>query len=258
MTDCIYIPEGSWGYGKKQNPLFRARNLHVQAGQIVALLGRNGTGKSTLLQSIAGLIPPKSGAVEVMNRDVHRIRPSAIPHILAMVFGHKPQTGELTARDVLALGRAHKSGYMGQLREPDRRAMEKVVDRLGLNPLLHQTYAHLSDGEKQKVLLGRALVQETPVLLLDEPTANLDLPATMELFVWLRELAGEERKAIVFSTHHPDLALQIADIFWLIHNGELWSGSRQEMIDQGRLQEAFGGPHHRFDDATGLGELRSE
>ena len=191
-------------------PILMGIDAELIAGQMVALIGRNGSGKSTLLRTMAGILPPLVGTV-------NGERP-------AIVLTAMPELRNTTVRQMVAYGRLQYTGFVGRLLTTDYDAADRAIDQLGIHKLVPRLFCDLSDGEKQKVMIARALAQDTTTLLLDEPSAFLDYPSRLLLMQQLRALAQHEGKAILVSTHDIELAMQYASELWVIRDGKLITG----------------------------------
>ncbi|HEV2478337.1 MAG TPA: ABC transporter ATP-binding protein [Puia sp.] len=188
--------------------------LTIGAGQLICLLGPNGSGKSTLLRTLAGLQPALGGRVEIQGRS--GLSSGELAKKISLVLTDRVLGSNLDVHSLVALGRYPWSGWLGGLQETDRVAIDRAIASAGIGELLGRKVFTLSDGENQKVMLARALAQDTPILMLDEPTAHLDLPSRIRLMRLLHRLARELNKGILLSTHELDLALQVADEVWLL------------------------------------------
>jgi cobalamin transport system ATP-binding protein len=222
-------------------------NVTAQVGHLVCLLGPNGSGKSTLLRTLAGLQPALCGTLDVGGADLRTVPPWEVARRVAVVLTDRVAIEALSARRVVELGRYPHGGWHGRLTERDHVAVDSAMDAVGARHLGCRDASLLSDGERQRVMIARALAQEPLVLLLDEPTAFLDAPARVELMQLLRHLARERPLAVVASTHDLDLALRSADVVWLtMPNGELLAGSPED-VRGGGIRQAFaaGGPDDR-------------
>ncbi|HEY6899769.1 MAG TPA: ABC transporter ATP-binding protein [Puia sp.] len=233
--------------------------LEVRPGQLICLLGPNGAGKSTLLKTLAGLHPPLKGQVEAGGADIRSLSPNQRARQISMVLTDKIGTHHLNVYSLVALGRYPYSSWMGGLEEADRKAIEWAIDAAGVRPFLDRKLFTLSDGESQKVMLARALAQDTPVLMLDEPTAHLDLPSRIRLMRLLHRLAYQTGKGILLSTHELELALQVADEVWLLQNADLFhKGAPEDLVLSGAFEAAFAHEDIRFDKQTGSFTINHE
>lgn len=226
--------------------------LEVRAGQLICLLGPNGAGKSTLLKTLAGLHAPLEGRVESDGIDVRQLAPTQRARTVSLVLTDRISSHQLTVYSLVALGRYPWSGWLGGLAETDKNAIEWAIEATGIQALRERKVFTLSDGESQKVMLARALAQDTPVLMLDEPTAHLDLPSRIRLMRLLHRLAHQTNKGILLSTHELELALQVADEVWLLQNAEtLHRGAPEDLVLNGAFEAAFAHEDIRFDKYTG-------
>jgi iron complex transport system ATP-binding protein len=231
--------------------------LTIKAGQLICLLGPNGSGKSTLLRTLAGLQPVLGGAVEIGGRT--GLTPAELARQVSLVLTERVGGNNLTVASLVALGRYPWSGWLGILAEADKRAIRQAVAAVDIDPLLDRKVHTLSDGESQKAMLARALAQDTPILMLDEPTAHLDLPSRIRLMRLLHRLAREMNKGILLSTHELDLALQVADEVWLLQSaGPLHTGAPEDLVLDGVFESVFEKEEVSFDRATGVFRIHPE
>ncbi|SEA38525.1 ABC transporter ATP-binding protein [Pedobacter hartonius] len=227
-------------------------NLSLYAGQLICLLGPNGCGKSTLLRTVSGLQKAVSGNIQLEGKDLKGLKPADIARQISLVLTDNVRSGNLDVYSLISLGRYPYSGWLGILNQTDKTAIDYAIDATGTAAFLNRKMDSLSDGECQKVMLARAIAQDTPLIILDEPTAHLDLPSRIQLMRLLHQLAKETGKAILISTHELDLALQVADQIWLMDSGgHLAAGLPEELILDGSFQQAFDKDGLSFDAATG-------
>lgn len=227
-------------------------NLQLRPGSLVCLLGSNGAGKSTLMRTLSGLQPTLAGEITIEDRPLGSLKPAELAQKLSLVLTDRIDAGNLTGREVVALGRTPYTGWLGSLTKDDHSKIAQSIEQTGINLLLDRHMHQLSDGERQKVMLARALAQDTPVILLDEPTAHLDLPNRVEMMRLLHTLARDTRKAILLSTHELDLALQTADELWLMHpDGTLLAGLPEDLVLNGAFEATFARSNFSFDRSTG-------
>ena len=212
-------------------------DLSMENGRLYCLIGPNGVGKSTLLRTIAGLQPALSGYVKIRGELLSKMESDKIARLLSIVLTERIGHGNLKSYDVVAMGRTPHTGWFGTLNKEDRQKVGWAIEMTSIEALLEKNILELSDGERQKVMIARALAQDTPLILLDEPTAHLDLPNRIEIVRLLRKLAAETNKAIIMSTHELDLALQAADNIWLMTNEHaIYSGAPEDLV----LNNTFG------------------
>jgi iron complex transport system ATP-binding protein len=196
-------------------------DAHIQSGKskIIALLGRNGSGKSTLLKTLAGLQKPLKGNIRIEQICIKNYTNNHL-HIAA-VFQFNDALLQTDVYSFISFGRYHHAGAWGKLKKTDYAYIDFIIKLMKLDNLIHKSYNKLSDGEKQKVLIARALVQDTRLIILDEPTAFLDLVNKNELFNLITRLSDNTNKIFIVSTHDVDIAVKYADEFWVIHNRKL-------------------------------------
>ena len=222
-------------------------NLSAHAGELVCLLGTNGTGKSTLLRSLSKIQPSLSGHIEIQGVDVQQLSPVELARRVGVVLTERPAVGALTARRLVELGRYPYWDWSGRMRPIDHDVVGWAIEAVGGASLALRDTMSLSDGERQRFMIARALAQEPAILLLDEPTAFLDVPARVELMGLLRRLARDEELAIVVSTHDLDLALRMADTLWLVSpEKRLDAGTPEDLILSGQIADAFQAHAIRF------------
>ena len=225
------------GYGNRT--LIENLSATVERGALTALVGRNGTGKSTLLRAIAQLGDVLSGEILLDGRPLHTLSPTDMASLVAFVTTDKVRIANLRCRDVVALGRAPYTNWIGRMQEQDKAIVEQALASVGMSDYADKTMDRMSDGECQRIMIARALAQQTPIILLDEPTAFLDMPNRYELCTLLRRLAHEEQKCILFSTHELDIALSLCDAIALISPPELHILPTEEMVRSGHIERLF-------------------
>lgn len=236
------------GYGERV--LFADADLGFGWGEFTALVGRNGTGKSTLLRTIAALATPKGGEIVVEGRPLAEMSPREIASRIGFVSTDEVRITNLKVADVVALGRAPYTNWIGSLRDEDREKVAQSLELVGMSSFALKAMDILSDGERQRVMIARALAQDTPIILLDEPTAYLDLPNRYEICLLLRELAHRQKKTIIFSTHDLSIALELCDTMAVIENGRFHYGTTENLIREGVIRRLFAGTSVHFDPAT--------
>ena len=191
----------------------------VRPGRLVCLVGPNGSGKSTLLRTLAGMQKPIEGTASISGRNVASLSPRDKAALLSVVLTDRVSVGYLTAREVVSLGRHPHTDWRGRQSARDRRVVESVMAETGSQVLADRHFVELSDGEKQKVMIARALAQATPVVILDEPTAYLDVGGRVEILELLQRLAHDGNRLVLVSTHDLDLAIKTADVVWVLVPG---------------------------------------
>jgi iron complex transport system ATP-binding protein len=222
-------------------------SVTVDSGEFVCLLGPNGIGKSTLLRTIARMQRPLWGSVELGGADLRAVSHAELARRLGVVLTERVAVEALTVRQIVGLGRYPHSGWFGGLADRDRAAVDWAIDAVGVRHLAERDVSRLSDGERQRVMIARALAQEPLLLVLDEPTAFLDVPSRVELMGLLRQLTRDRPLAVVVSTHDLELALRTADTIWLVMpGGEIIAGAPEDVVLSGAIGQAFEGRQIRF------------
>jgi iron complex transport system ATP-binding protein len=223
-------------------------SVSLQAGELVCLLGPNGAGKSTLLRSLAGMQPPISGEVRLLGENVYHLQPQNLAKRMSLVLTEKVDVGMLSAYTLVSLGRHPYTDWWGRLTPEDEAIVHWAIKSVGAVHLAQRQVSELSDGERQKIMIARALAQSPMVMLLDEPTAFLDLPRRVEIMQLLRQLARETNQAILLSTHDLDLALRLADKVWLLStDGILQVGAPEDLVLSGAFADTFRSEGVEFD-----------
>lgn len=193
-------------------------SLSLPCGRLVCLLGPNGAGKSTLLRTLCGFQPPIAGTVTISGSDITTMSAAEVARLVSVVLTDRPLTPSLTATEMVGMGRAPYTGFWGRLSDDDRRLVSEAMQTVGIDSLATRRMGRLSDGERQKVMIAKALAQHTPVIVLDEPTAFLDYPSKVAVMKTLARLAHDEGKTILMSTHDLELAAQLGDELMEIEN----------------------------------------
>ena len=228
-------------------------DFSLSGGELTCLLGCNGVGKSTLLRTLAGMLPPLSGRLEIMGRPSETYSAHERSKTIGVVLTDRIQTGGLTVHELASLGRQPYTGFFGRLTSADKTLVWRALEEVGMAGKARRHVAELSDGERQKAMIAKVLVQECPLILLDEPTAFLDVESRMEVMRLLRKLAVEERKAVLLSTHDVDQALAMSDRLWLMtQEGGMLCGTTEDLVLSGAMGRLFGGTSIRFDAVRGI------
>lgn len=259
--DTILLKHLTVGYrGKtKMKPVATDLNATLHKGQLTCLLGANGVGKSTLIRTLAGFQPRLGGEILVEGRELADYSERELSRVIGVVLTEQLDMANMTVEEIVAMGRAPYTGFWGRLHQDDRDRVEEALRLVGIAPLSHRMLQTLSDGERQKMMIAKALAQQTPVILLDEPTAFLDFPSRVEVMQLLHRISRETDKTIFLSTHDLDLALQIADCIWLMdQNNGLRIGSPEDLALDGALDGFFARKGIVFDPATGLFRVANE
>ena len=233
------------GYPKR-NDLFVDLNLSLEQGSLNCLMGPNGSGKSTLLKTLTGLMKPVGGEIRIMGDPYLLKKPMRRARAFSVVLTGSPQTGLLRVRELVALGRHPYTGWAGNYDKKDRDKVQWALEAVRATALADRMLHTLSDGERQRVMVARALAQDTPLVFLDEPTAYLDLPHRIELMHIFRRLTHECGLTLLMSTHDLELSLQYADNLWLLGESRHCEfGTPEDLLLDGKLEKVFG--HHELD-----------
>lgn len=227
-------------------------DLAFRRGELTALVGRNGAGKSTLLRTLVGLHRPAEGAVLLGGKPLQKLTPRQIASEVSFVSTEEVRVGHLKVYDVVGLGRAPYTNWVGHLTDEDRRRVDEALDWVGMSAFACKSIDSLSDGERQRVMIARSLAQDTPVILLDEPTAFLDLPNRYEIVMLLRRLARENGKTVVVSMHDLTIALEQSDRMVVIDGGRVEEGTPGELIGRGTIGRLFSGTALCYDSQKGV------
>ncbi len=238
----------------RRPPVVVAQDISVtlHAGELVCLIGPNGTGKSTLMRTLGGMQAALGGQVRLGDEDVFALKSRELARRMSIVLTERVDAGNLSAYALVALGRHPYTNWSGHLSGQDEAVVRWAIEAVGARELAHRPVDELSDGERQKIMIARALAQEPDVMLLDEPTAFLDLPNRVEVMRVLRHLTRTTGRAILLSTHDLDLALRSADTIWLMPlRAPLQVGAPEDLVLSGALEAAFSREGIVFDRQTG-------
>lgn len=191
-------------------------NAELCGGRLTSLIGSNGIGKSTLLRTLSAFQPPLAGDVLVQGKSLRRYTNKELSRLIGVVLTERPALQNMSVRELVGLGRSPYTGFWGKLTAADEEIVTEAINDVGIENLQHRMIQTLSDGERQKVMIAKALAQQTPIIFLDEPTAFLDYPSKVEVMQLLHRLTRQSGKTIFLSTHDIELALQLSDILWLM------------------------------------------
>ncbi len=240
----------------------------LNTGELIALIGPNGSGKTTLLRTLSGVQNALAGEVKINGKEISLFKPADLARKLAVVLTDRIGIGNISVYALVSLGRYPYTNWLGGLSRKDEEIIKWSIDITNTSAFIDRQIQELSDGERQKVMIARALSQETEIVLLDEPTAHLDLPNRVEIFQLLRKLAKETNKAILLSTHELDLAMQTADRIWLVDQSKesdnKKSGNKiicaapEDLVLNGSFERVFEGKGISFDKNTGRFILNNE
>jgi len=244
----------SIGYSKKGKTdiIQTGLDLHLSAGELVCLIGPNGSGKSTLLRTLTGLQKPLTGTTFIDGKDITRIKQNEKALLLALVLTERVEIENTTVYNLVSLGRHPHSDWWGNITTEEDTVIREAIEMVHMDHKMHQNINELSDGERQRAMIAKALAQDTPIIMLDEPTAHLDLPNRVEIMLLLHKLAHKTQKAILLSTHELDLALQAADRIWLISSDlGIESGVPEDLVFNGSFTRTFQSKSYFFNAANG-------
>jgi iron complex transport system ATP-binding protein len=211
-------------------------NGTIRSGELTCLLGANGVGKSTLLKTLSSFQPQTGGEILLEGRELTAYSDKQLSRLIGVVLTEKLDVRNMTVRELVSLARSPYTGFWGTYSKDDLQVVDEAIAMVGIEPLKKRMVHTLSDGERQKVMIAKALAQQTPVIYLDEPTAFLDYPSKVEVLQLLCRISREADKVIFLSTHDVELALQMADTIWLMTQGEAVAiGSPKALAEQGAL-----------------------
>ncbi|MFV8838687.1 ABC transporter ATP-binding protein [Salinimicrobium soli] len=247
------------GYRKKQHETLIASgiNIEVKEGELLAVIGVNGVGKSTFLRTLSGVQPQLSGKIFINSIDRNNIPSEKLAELISLVLTEQPLSKNLSVAELVALGRQPYTNWIGTLTPEDRKKVKQALELVNIQELQHKKCYELSDGQLQKTLIARALAQDTPIMILDEPTSHLDMYHKAQVLKLLKQLSQQTKKAIVFATHEINLALQLCDKLVLMKKGQLVQGSPQELIQKGAFDDIFPSDLIVFDSATQSFRIKS-
>lgn len=244
----------SIGYrkGSQLRNVQQGLTLKAAKGELIAILGPNGCGKSTLLRTLSGLQPPLAGTVTIDGLPLSSLTPAARATRISLVLTDSIHVIYMTVRALVAMGRHPYTTLSGRLSAADHQAVDNALRAVRMEAFADRYLQELSDGERQRVLIAKALAQDTPLVLLDEPTSHLDLPNRVETMLLLRKLVAGTGKTILLSTHEIDLALRLADRIWLMQpEGGVVEGTPEQLMNKGLIQAAFKSDEFGFEPETG-------
>ena len=259
--NTIHIKDLSIGYpGKGEVKVVAGHiNAGINSGELTCLLGANGIGKSTLLRTLSAFQPKLSGEIFIQGQEIEQYKDKELSMASSVVLTEKCEVRNMTVTELVGLGRTPYTGFWGTLDEDDKQIVERSISLVKIEKLADRMVHTLSDGERQKVMIAKALAQETPIIFLDEPTAFLDFPSKVEMMQLLHRLSRQTNKTIFLSTHDLELALQIADKIWLMDkmNGVI-IGTPEDLSLNGSLSTFFAHKGIIFDIETGLFRVDNE
>jgi len=253
MTTILKTSNLSIGYTSKNATVVIAEqlNLNLVAGKLIALIGANGIGKSTLLRTITGIQHPLEGTVLLNDKNIATYKPLDLAQHLSLVLTEKLPPSNLSVFELVALGRQPYTNWIGTLTQTDIDKVQQALELTQIEHLAQKKHYEISDGQLQKVLIARALAQDTPLIILDEPTTHLDLLHKVSLFKLLKKLTQETNKCILFSTHDIDLAIQLSDEMIIMTPEMVVQDEPQHLISKGSFNTLFKDENITFDTEKG-------
>ncbi|EON79403.1 ABC transporter-like protein [Lunatimonas lonarensis] len=250
IQPAIWCKELEIGY-QQGHPLFRNLNFSVVKGQVTCLMGPNGVGKSTLIKTVLGILAPISGQLYLSGRPISEIGKEEIARMVSVVYTDRIVRGNIRVQEMVALGRIPHTGWLGSLSKNDLLSIHTALEDVNIAESSNAPLAELSDGQLQKALIARALAQDGDLLILDEPTAHLDLVNRFEIMYLLRELAIKKDKAVFVVTHDLDIALETADrLLLMTDKGTLHAGTPEDLVINGGINQLFPDGRYFFDPKT--------
>ncbi|MCQ4873027.1 ABC transporter ATP-binding protein [Butyricimonas paravirosa] len=257
----IRLKDLSIGYKGKNDTKVVASGIctAINGGELTCLLGANGVGKSTLLRTLSAFQPKLAGKIDILGREIGTYSDKELSRTIGVVLTEKCDVRNMTVRELIGMGRSPYTGFWGALNGEDREIVERSIGMVKIENLASRMVHTLSDGERQKVMIAKALAQQTPVIFLDEPTAFLDFPSKVEIMQLLHKLTRETGKTIFLSTHDLELALQIADKIWLMDRQHgITIGTPEDLALEGHLSGFFARKGIVFDMETGLFRVENQ
>lgn len=240
-----------YSHGHNQTVIASAITESLMPGQFTCLLGPNGAGKSTLLKTLSGFIPPLEGNIRIGNIDINSISGADMSKLLSVVLTERLPMENMRVEQIVALGRSPYTGFFGRLSSHDIKIVEESMHLVGIIDMRNRNASTLSDGERQKMMIAKALAQSTPAIFLDEPTAFLDYPGKVEIMQLLSSLCKNQGKMVFLSTHDLEIALQIADRLWLMSRSKgLVTGNVASLAADGSIARYFSSPGLEFNPNT--------
>ena len=252
----MFLSLSNLSVGYRNHVVLSNLNLSAAECELVALIGRNGAGKSTLMRTIARLQPAISGEVIIAGKLLGRYSRNELAGMLSIVSTDPAGASHLTVRQLVSFGRFPYTNWIGKLTAEDIVLVEEAMQLTGVTSLENKRLHEISDGERQRAMIARTMAQDTGLILLDEPTAFLDMPNKYEVVYLLHRLTRTKRKTILFSTHDLNIAMQAADKLWLMIDGDLYEGAPEDMVLNHQLARVFEGTKLHFDDRKGEFNIR--
>jgi iron complex transport system ATP-binding protein len=246
---ALEVKDLSVGYktNKKELIVSEGINFSLEKGTLIGLVGSNGIGKSTLLRTLAGMQTTLKGTISVNSTDLNSISAIQLANKLSIVLTEAPASRNLSVLELISLGRQPYTNWVGKLSGMDKKIIQKAIKATETESIVHQKCYELSDGQLQRVMIARALAQDTPLILLDEPTTHLDLYHRAYILKLLKKLTSENGKTILYSTHEIDLAIQLSDTLLVMTPGKVHFNTPEKLIEEGCFETLFPKETIRFD-----------
>jgi iron complex transport system ATP-binding protein len=258
MKKILYTENLNIGYSTKKSMQIIAQNLNLrfEQGKLISLIGVNGIGKSTLLKTLTGIMKPISGTVFLNDLNINKMKINDIAKNLSLVLTEKLPPSNLTVFELVALGRQPYTNWIGKLTTDDLNKINWAIDLTDIAHLQDKKHFEISDGQLQKVLIARALAQDTPLIILDEPTTHLDLLHKVSLLKLLKKLSIETQKCILFSTHDIDLAIQLSDEMVVMTAAKIYQDKPNNLIENGIFNQLFNNENIVFNKSNAKFEIK--
>lgn len=252
-TIILHTKNLTIGYtkGKQQHIIQNNITLSVTKGKLISIIGKNGIGKSTFLKTITGIIPKIAGTITLNGKNLTDYNPIELAQNLSLVLTEKLPPSNLSVYEIVALGRQPYTNWLGNLTDDDTKAIDEAIQLTEISDFIHKKHFEISDGQLQRVMIARALAQNTPLIILDEPTTHLDLVHKVSLLKLLQKLCKENNKTILYSTHDLDLAIQMADEMLVFTENELFFGEPKTLISEDIFNKIFTDNSIYFDTEKG-------
>jgi len=245
------------GYpAKKGNTIIqKGLNLELKSGNLTCILGNNGIGKSTLIRTLVNMQPLLEGEILVLDKNLKHYKPGLLAKHISLVLTESLPATNLSVYELVALGRQPYTNWVGTLTQADKNIIHTALLQTEISDLIFEKIYELSDGQKQRVMIARALAQDTEIIILDEPTVHLDIHHKIAVLKLLKKISKELNKSILIATHEVNFALQLADELWLMYPDKCIVGKPKKLITNKTLQELFKSDLIKFDENTGHFEI---
>lgn len=251
MKSTVVIKGLSIGYVKKV--VADNINASIKQGELTCLLGANGVGKSTLLKTLSGFLDKLEGKISILGKELDAYTPKELSTVMGVVLTDKYDIRNMSVREIVGMGRSPYTSFWGTLSKEDYEIVDQAIELIGISHLSGRMVHTLSDGERQKAMIAKSLAQQTPIIILDEPTAFLDFPSKVEIMQLLHKLTRQAGKTVFLSTHDMELALQIADKVWIMEKKKGCAiGTAEELAQNGVLKPFFNRSGDDFNYEKGL------